>query len=88
MSINPKIVEVVRQLDATFWDTFQKKSSEFPDTDEGDDARSLAVSASITTIVGNYILGFDPSHRAYQLETLVQHLRNFEIQFRDYKIPE
>jgi len=88
MSMNPKIVDVVRQLDSQFWDTFQKKAAEFPDTEEGDDARHLAVTAAITSIAGNYILGFLPGYRAHHLETLVQHLRNFEIQFRDYKLPE
>lgn len=88
MQPSSKIIEIVKELDDQFWDTYNDSVDNFPDTDEGVDAKFLILNAAITSIMGNYIIAFDPEYRVQHLENLIQHMRTLEIQVRDYKLPE
>lgn len=85
--IPPRVEQVVRELNDLFWDEWDHKTADFPDTEEGDINRFSVVLSSVILITSNYILGFSSCNRKTIVEQLVNNLRKMEIRFRD-KEPE
>lgn len=83
MEIEKKICEIVEKLDSSFWELWNKEIDIFPDVEEADYLKMLILQVALSTIVSNYLLGYDRSCRTEELEIMIDHFRSIEMRLRD-----
>lgn len=78
-----KAVQVAANLEKTFWSNWKEYTKHFPDIEDSDSIKQVALQVSLISLMGSYLLGYQSEARSIYLEEFIKSLRLLETELRD-----
>ncbi len=81
--IDKKILRISKGVSKSFWESISKDCNDFPDIEDGYQAKRLIIHLSLSRIIQNYLLSFPKNERILFTEDFVMEIRDLEVSLRD-----
>lgn len=81
--IDKKILRISKGISKYFWRKISNECNDFPDIEDGYQAKRLVIDLALSRIIQNYLLSFTKSERYYFVEDFVNEIRDLELSLRD-----